>query len=89
MMKWLTFVLACTCATAALAQEGPDCRAMLADRSLSPALKRGIAAACAHAATSSRCDKQANDRKLGGTARADFMAKCEGSPPARKSGPKR
>lgn len=83
MKKWLTLPLACMLAAAALAQEGPDCHAMLADRSVPAATKRGIAAACERAKTSEICGKQADNRKLAGTARADFMARCEGAPPAR------
>lgn len=83
MKTWLTLALACMLAASALAQEGPDCRAMLADRSVPASTKRGIAAACERAKTSENCSKQADNRKLAGTAREDFMARCEGVPPAR------
>jgi hypothetical protein len=80
MKKWITVLGACMLAGSVLAQEGPSCQKMLADPSVPASTKRGAAAACARAKASANCDRQADERKLAGNARQDFMARCEGAP---------
>ncbi len=52
---------------------------------LDPALRAGERRACELRQLAPKCEKAADERKLAGSARTDFIEKCEGfSKPAKK-----
>ena len=81
----LTIYVVVTCLVmsgGALGAEAPDCyeasAKISADPNVPAAAKRRARAACDNAHKSERCDQAAEERKLSGSARETFMARCMG-----------
>jgi hypothetical protein len=79
MKNWLMLLpLALLLSGAALAVDGIDCRRMAEDPKQLPGVKAGMKAVCAYARKSQACEKSADEKKLAGTAREQFLYRCEG-----------
>ena len=88
MKKWLFLPLVCMLSSDLLAAEFvPDCNKMEFAPSVPAVARQGARNNCLRAALSLKCDKAANEKKMVGKARSDFMIQCEGYPatPVRKS----
>lgn len=76
MKKWIILICVTLLASNLTVAAGASCNSAGSGSQVPNEVKRRLAMACAQAESSRFCEKQANEKKLFGENRKNFMQKC-------------